>query len=89
MVEGKKTGKSKDTSEDKSYVDELREGVIECIGNICFTPDGKLVVKVDKDKNPKCAKLAADYVLAGKEVTFEVTRKVGVDVKDKDEDTKD
>lgn len=88
MVRREKTSESEDTGERKGIIEELRENVIECIGNICFTPEGKIVVKVDKDKDPKCAKLCADYVLAGHEVVFEVTRTVGVDVKEPTPDTK-
>lgn len=63
-----------------------REGIspelIECIGTVCFKKgdDGQpiLSVRIDKDKNPKCAKLATKYVLEGREVNFDITSKVGV-----------
>jgi len=82
----KKQKKSKPTdgSEKTTILESMREDVVKCIGDICFTPEGKIVVKVDKDKSPECAKLAADYVLAGSEVIFEVTRTVGVRTEDND-----
>lgn len=82
MVKEKKTDKSDTNSRKKTVFDKQREDLLECIGGICFTPDGKIKVKVDKDKNPECAKRVADYVLAGNEVVFEVTRTVGVDIKE-------
>jgi len=79
--------KQKDSDTDTSgenYIEKTRNSVIECIGDICFTPEGKIIVKVDKDKDPACAKLCADYVLAGNEVIFEVSKKVGVSTDQKE-----
>lgn len=88
MVKSKKRDTSKDTSI-KNIFERTRQDVIECIGDICFTPDGKIIVKVDKDKDPACAKLCADYVLAGNEVIFEVTKTVGVKTEEKEKDLKE
>lgn len=78
----KKKKRSKAEDKDESYLEETRSELLKCIGDICFTPEGGIVVKVDKDKNPECAKRVADYVLSGREVTFEVKKTVGVEVDD-------
>lgn len=83
MVKQKKSSKTENESR-KSFIEETRNELLKCIGDICFTPEGGITVKVDKDKNPECAKRVADYVLSGREVTFEVTKKVGVDLDDDD-----
>ena len=83
MVKGKKKDIDTDASK-QSYIEKLRDNALQCIGDICFTPEGKIIVKVDKDKDPRCAKLVADYVLAGNEVVFEVTKTVGVKTNEKD-----
>ena len=88
MVKSKKRDTPTDTN-GESYLTTIRKNVIECIGNICFTPEGKIIVKVDKDKDPKCAKLCADYILAGNEVVFEVTKTVGVRTEEKEKDLKE
>jgi len=87
LIKSKKKDTTENTGRD-NYFEKQRQNVIECIGDICFTPDGKIIVKVDKDKDPKCAKLCADYVLAGNEVIFEVTKTVGVKTEETKKDLK-
>lgn len=44
---------------------------LSCIGELCFSDEG-ILVKIPAKADPKCARAAADLLLEGKKVKFEV-----------------
>lgn len=84
MVKKQKERKS-DAGSFKDISETDRTDLIECIGKVCFRKGDSgqpiLSVKIDKDKNPKCAALAAKYVLEGREVNFDITSTIGLKMK--------
>jgi len=45
---------------------------LTCIGEICFTEDGGILVKIPKDADPECARRTAETILGRKPVKFEI-----------------
>jgi len=83
MVKNKKKGKSDDPTIE-SLSEQDRSDLIECIGTVCFRRNDLgnpiLSIKINKDKNPKCAALATKYVLEGREVNIDITSTVNLTV---------
>lgn len=44
---------------------------LSCIGELCFNNE-EIVVKVPAHSDPECAKAAADLLLQGKKVRFDI-----------------
>ena len=85
MVKEKKEDNA-DTRRSKNIIEQQKEAILKCIGNICVTPEGEIIIKVDQDKDPACAKAVADGVLKGHKVRFDIERTVEVDKEEKEKD---
>lgn len=84
MVEKEK--KSKSHARFKNIIEQQKEALLKCIGNICVTPEGEIIIKVDQDKDPACAKAVADGVLKGHKVRFDIERTVEIDKEEKEKE---
>jgi hypothetical protein len=63
---------AKKEKDNTNPISKGREDLLECIGKICFVRGEEIIVKVDKEQSPECAKLLSDMLFENHRVRFDI-----------------